>query len=447
VIALVSFFNAYDLRGKYPREIGEEEAEKVGKAFGTFTDADEILVGRDGRTHAEEISDAFIRGVKSAGVDVLDAGMVPSPVVYQAMRERNIGASTVVTASHNPPEYIGFKFSKEDALAMSRDGGMREIENIYVSENFDNGEGSVKKIDISEDYIKAVKNVFELDNNLKVAVNFGNGVTADIGKRVLEQIGCELKCVNEEIDGDFPNHLPDPTDNEAKKALEEVMEDEDLGIIFDGDGDRAGFILPGYGYIEEDKVLALFSQNCLGKRKGKVVHDLRASKLVPEKIREAGGEPTETRVGHAFISESIHKDSGIVFAGELSGHYYFPVYDFPFDDGIFAAALMCSMASQKDLKQVIENYPEYPVSPELRIDCPEDAKQKVVQGIKETYSDHEVSTIDGAKVIFENGWALVRPSNTEEKMSVRCEGDTQEDVDEILGEVESEVRRLIEEFS
>lgn len=447
MIGLVSFFHAYDLRGKYPEEIGEDEAEKVGKAFGTFTNAEEVLVGRDGRTHGEKVTEAFIRGVNSTGVDVLDAGMIPTPGVYQAMRERSIESSAVVTASHNPPEYTGFKFCKEDALAMSREGGMKEIERIYESENFDSGKGSRTEVELEEDYIKAVKDKLELEESLNVAVNYGNGVAAGLGHRVLEAIGCNVKPVNDEIDGKFPNHLPDPTNEDAKEALRKEMEGEDLGIIFDGDGDRAGFILPGKGYIEEDKVLALFSQHCLGKRKGKVVHDLRASKLVPEKIKESGGQAVETRVGHTFISESIHSDESIVFAGELSGHYYFPVYGFPFDDGIFAAALMCRMASESDLEEVIEDYPDYPVSPELRIDCPEEAKEKVVRGIKSSYSDHDVSTIDGAKIIFENGWALVRPSNTEEKMSVRCEGDTEEVVDKILDEVESEVKRLIEKYS
>lgn len=444
---MVSFFHAYDLRGTYPDQIGLEEAERVGKSFGTFTEANEVLVGRDGRKHGEKVTEAFVNGVKSTGTDVINAGMVPSPVVYHAMRDQNIGASAVVTASHNPSEYTGFKFCKEDALAMSREGGMEEIERIYESETFETGNGSEKTIDISGNYIDAVKSRFEIGDDLEVAVNFGNGVTADIGKRVLEEIGCEVKSVNEEIDGEFPNHLPDPTNEEAKKALKKEMSDEDLGIIFDGDGDRAGFILPDYGYISEDEVLALFSQESLGRKKGKVVHDLRASKLVPEKVRESGGEPVETRVGHTFISESIHSDAEIVFAGELSGHYYFPVYGFPFDDGLFAAALMCSIASEKDVRDILESYPDYPVSPELRIDCPEEAKKEVVSGIKQVYSDHEVSTIDGAKIIFDNGWALVRPSNTEEKMSVRCEGETEEDVDEILEEVESEVKKLIEEKS
>lgn len=441
-----SFFHAYDLRGKFPDEIGEEEAERVGKAYGTFTDAEEVLVGRDGRTHGDIVMESFIEGILSTGTDVLDADMVPTPVVYQAMRERGIESAAIVTASHNPPEYTGFKFCRKDALAMSREGGMKEIQDLYELGMFDEGDGSAQDIEVEQDYIDAVVSVFDrLD--LDVAVNFGNGVAAGIGREMLEDIGCSVNSINDTIDGEFPNHLPDPTNDDAKKALREEMEGEDLGIIFDGDGDRAGFIVPGYGYLEEDKVIALFSERCLREGKGKVVHDLRASKLVPERIREAGGEPVETRVGHTFISEEIHSDPGIVFAGELSGHYYFPVFGFPFDDGLFAAALMAEIAADGGLKERIEGYPDYPVSPELRIDCPEEAKQEVVKSMKESYLDHEVSTIDGAKIHFDDGWALVRPSNTEEKMSVRCEGDTEEAVDRILDEVESEVRKIIDQES
>lgn len=444
---MVSFFHAYDLRGKFPDEIGEEEAGKVGKAYGSFTDAEEVLVGRDGRTHGEKVTEAFIDGIRSTGTDVVDAGMVPTPVAYHAMRERGIESAAVVTASHNPPEYTGFKFCKKDALAMSREGGMKSIQDIYEMELFDEGEGSRREVEVEQDYLDAVIDRFGSSNDIEVAVNFGNGVAAGIGEEMLEELGCDITAVNDDIDGGFPNHLPDPTNEEAQQALLESMEGQDLGIIFDGDGDRAGFILPEYGYIEEDKVLALFAEECLKIEEGKVVHDLRASKLVPERVRESGGRPVETRVGHTFISEMIHSDEEIVFAGELSGHYYFPVFDFPFDDGLFAAALMVRIASEQDLAGRIEAYPDYPVSPELRIDCPEDVKQEVVKLMKQSYSDHEVSTIDGAKIHFEDGWALVRPSNTEEKMSVRCEADTEEDLESILGEVEGTVRRLIQDLS
>ena len=441
---MTSFFHTYDLRGTYPDEISEKEAEKVGKAYGTFIDAEKVLVARDGRKHGEKVTRAFIGGVRATGTDVAYAGIAPTPVAYFGQVKNNFKSAAVVTASHNPPEYTGFKFCLENALTMSRDGGMEEIEEIYGAEEFDEVEGVEEEIELVEDYIEALRKKFG-DLNLEVAVNCGNGVTGVMARRLFEELGCEVKTVNEEVDGGFPNHLPAPGEEEAQKQLEEAMSDEDLGIIFDGDGDRAGFILPGYGYIEEDKVIALLAEESLKDAKGSVVYDLRASKLVPEKIEEFGGKPEESRVGHTFISEKIHEDSEVVFAGELSGHYYFPAFDFPWDDGLFAGVLMTKMASEVDLLGRIEDFPEYPVSPELRIDCPQDAKQLVVDRVIEAYSDHEMTTKDGVKVKFDGGWALVRPSNTEPKMSVRCEADSDERLEELLEEVEAKVRGFIEE--
>lgn len=446
---MVSFFHSYDLRGKFPDEIGSEEAEKVGKAYGSFTDAEKVLVGRDGRNHGEKIVGAFMQGVTSTGTDVVYAAKAPTPVIYYGMVAHDIEGSIVVTASHNPPEYTGFKFSKQGALSMSREGGMKEIEEIYESEQFETAgeEGNITRVDLGNSYIESVRNKVEIERDLEVAVNFGNGVTPIVGEQMLEAIGCEVEAVNHRVDGDFPNHLPDPMNEEARKELEPHMKGKDLGIIFDGDGDRAGFLLPDYGYVGEDELIALFAEECLGKSKGKVVYDLRASKLVPEIIEENGGIPQESRVGHTFISEQIHEDSGIVFAGELSGHFYFPVYEVPWDDGLFAAALMCQIVSERDVVEELEGFPDYPVSPEVNLDCPEEAKQKVTEAVKQEYSDHELSTMDGVKIQFGSGWALIRASSTEEKIRLRCEADTKEDVDRILGEVEEKVRQLIQRFS
>ncbi len=443
---MTDFFHAYDLRGTYPDQIDEETAERVGKAYGTFTDADEVLVGRDGRKHGEKITEAFIQGILSTGTDVCSAGMVPTPVVYFGQVENSFKSAAVVTASHNPPEYTGFKFNLEGALAMSRSGGMEEIENIYDSQEFETGEGELRETDLVQDYIEAVKNEIG-EIGISVAINCGNGVTGVMAREMFEELGCSVNMINEDVDGDFPNHLADPGSEEARKALEEGMNDEDLGIIFDGDGDRAGFILPGHGYVDEDEVIALFAEESLERTKGTVVYDLRASKLVAEKIREHGGEPEESRVGHTFISERIHEGEDVVFAGELSGHFYFPAFDFPWDDGLFAAALMVRISSERDLVQELEDFPDYPVSPELRIDCPQDVKKEVTERFAEEYSDYDTSTKDGVKVKFENGWALVRPSSTEPKMSVRCEADTEEELEEILEEVEGRVRELISELS
>ncbi len=443
---MTSFFHTYDLRGLHPEEIDVEEAEKVGKAFGTFVDAEEVLIGRDGRKHGEKILEAFIRGLKSTGADVATSGIVPSPVIYYGQRKHGFGAAVVVTASHNPAEYTGFKFCREEALAMSREGGMKQIQEIYEKEAFQKGEGEEREIDLVEDYIEAVKDTIGA-TGLELKINCGNGVTGMIAEELFEALECDVSTINCEVDGEFPNHLPDPGNEEAQEALSSGMEDEELGIIFDGDGDRAGFILPGYGYIPEDEVLALFSEEALKKRKGKVIYDLRASKLVPEVVKENGGTPVETRVGHTFISEAIHEDPEIVFAGELSGHYYFPEWDFPFDDALFAAALMTQIAAKTDLIRRLENYPDYPVSPELRIDCPNDAKKEVVNRVEASYPDREITDLDGAKIHFEKGWALVRPSSTEPKMSVRVEADTEEDMKRILSEIEACVQEAIEEAS
>ena len=432
---MVEFFQAYDLRGKYPEQISEKEAEKLGKAYGTYVDSN-ILVARDGRTHSPKITQAFIQGINSTGTDVTDIGMVPSPVLYFAVDKLGYDNGAVVTASHNPSEYTGFKYTLDEGLAMSRENGMKEIEEIYEEESFSTGEGSVEEKDMKEAYIDAVSSKF--DANIDVAVNYGNGVTSVVAPEILEKIGCEVKNVNEEVDGEFPNHLADPTKEEAQKALKREMNDEDLGILFDGDGDRTGFIYKE-DYITEDEVLALFSEKILENDKGTVVHDLRASKLVKEKIRGSGGRPAESRVGHTFISEMIHSDPEVVFAGELSGHYYFPSLGFPWDDGILAACLMCEIVNDNDI-QKLEAYPDYPVSPELRIDCPEDRKSTVIEKVKEEFSGYEMNDKDGIKIEFENGWALVRPSNTEEKMSVRCEADTEKDLEDILERVETVVR-------
>ena len=442
---MTSFFHSYDLRGTYPDEISEDEAEKVGKAYGTFTDAEKVLIGRDGRKHGEDIAEAFIEGIISTGTDVAYAGVVPTPVIYFGQVENNFKSAAVVTASHNPPEYTGFKFCLEGALAMSREGGMKRIEEIYESEEFVEGDGDREKIGLIEPYIDEVaSNIGNL--GLELVINSGNGVTGVMARKLFEELGCSVKMINEAVDGSFPNHLADPGSDEAKKVTEDVLTDEDLGIIFDGDGDRAGFVLPENGYVDEDEVIALLAEESLKLQEGTVVYDLRASKLVPEKIRDHSGVPEESRVGHTFISERIHEGGGVSFAGELSGHYYFPAFGFPWDDGLFAGALMAKMCSEEDLVEKLKRFPDYPVSPELRIDCPQEAKQTITDDIAEAYSDHETSTKDGVKIQFDSGWALVRPSSTEPKMSVRCEADTEEDLERILSEVEGKVRTLIESY-
>jgi phosphomannomutase/phosphoglucomutase len=440
---MVDFFRSYDLRGRYPEQISRDEARTLGKAYGTFIESEKVVIGRDGRKHGQKVRDAFVEGLKSTGADIRDAGMVPTPLIYFAVNRLEFENGAVISASHNPPEYTGFKFAVEDGMAMSRENGMKQIQEIYEEENFETGKGSIQQIEVKEKYVEEVSKAFESD--LSVAVNYGNGVSAEVAPEVLEGIGCDVKHVNQEIDGDFPNHLPDPQNEEAQKALMKEMDGEDLGIIFDGDGDRAGFMIDGE-YISEDKILALFSEEILSESTGKVIHDLRASKLVKEVIEENGGEAVESRVGHTYISEMIHGDSEVVFAGELSAHYYFPSLGFPWDDGIVAAAFMAQIIDQRGT-EALEKYPDYPVSPELRIECPEERKQEIVEEIKERFSDREMSMKDGVKIYFDEGWSLIRPSSTEPKISLRSEADTEEGLSKIMEKVEPAVRNLCDHSS
>jgi Phosphomannomutase len=221
------------------------------------------------------------------------------------------------------------------------------------------------------------------------------------------------------------------------------MDGEDLGILIDGDGDRAGFFVPGYGDVPEDEVIGTMSSRLL-EESGTVIYDLRASQLVEDLVTEAGGTPVESRVGHTFISEMIHEDPNVVFAGELSGHFYFPGLGFPWDDGLLAAALFSSIVEEEDIEQMLSSLPEYPVSPELRIDCPEDSKEDVMSQVRDRFGDRDVSEKDGLKIGFDGGWALVRPSSTEPKMSLRCEASSEERLEDIRETVEGFLRSSID---
>jgi phosphomannomutase len=493
---MTDFFHAYDLRGTYPDQIGESEAERLGQAFAAHvTDASaeespEIVVGRDGRRHGHEVTEAFVDGVLAAGVGVMDVGLAPTPAIYYASWRDDVFA-VAVTASHNPPEYTGFKFSRPGGLAMSRVGGMADVERRYelLGEGDDgSGDGSgdgdgdggsdgggdgagatgvspdAGSVDAGpvhhtgvafvEDYVDFVADRVDLAEPVSVAANFGNGVAASCGVALLERIGCDVTAVNDAIDGDFPSHPPSPGEEAARRALTDAMTDEDLGVIFDGDGDRAGFVLPGRGYVPEDQVIALMAEELLERNggEGAVVYDLRCSQLVSERVEAAGGTPRESRVGHTFIAEAIHAEPepgapSVVFAGEVSGHYYFPGLGAPWDDGLLAAAFIAELASREDLAARLDAYPDYPVSPELRIDCPEGAKQGVLADVEAFYGDRETSDVDGVKVFFDAGWALVRPSNTEPKMSVRVEADSEEALERLLADVEDVVRMAIEDNS
>ena len=437
---VTSFFRAYDLRGIHPDEIDAEIAHRIGRAYGSECVGSPVVVGRDGRTQAPEIARALIEGITATGTDVVDVGEVPTPLVRYASTRPEFAGAAMVTASHNPPEYIGVKFSTAEGVAMSRDGGMKAIQERYETGTFERGEGSLTERNLEAAYLDTL--LAPLDGaDLTVAVNFANGVAATVGRTLLERLGCTVIGINETIDGTFPAHPPVPDDPGAIKAVTDHLDGADAGICFDGDGDRMGLVLPERGAVPTDALMALFSRACLEREPGTVVHSLDTSQLVADVVDDHGGSTVETRVGFTYIAEEIDRRNDVVFAGEPSGHYGFPAFGINWDDGLFGAALACQLVSATDVTGWLAALPAYPTSPTHRIDCPEAAKQPAIEAIDEQFAEYPRSRVDGVKIRFADGWALVRPSNTEPKLSVRCEANT----DATLAEIESEVLAAVDD--
>lgn len=433
-----SFFRAYDLRGVHPAEIDADVARRIGRAYGSECEGSPVVVGRDGRTQAPEIAAALTEGIVATGTDVVDVGVVPTPLVRYASTRPEFAGAAMVTASHNPPEYIGVKFSTAEGVAMSRDGGMKAIQERYETGTFERGDGTRTERDLEEAYLDAL--LAPLDEaDVTVAVNFANGVAATVGRTLLERLGCTVIGINERIDGTFPAHPPVPDDPTAIEAVTDRLDDADAGICFDGDGDRMGLVVPDRGAVPTDQLMALFAHACLERERGTVVHSLDTSQLVADVVEAHGGTTVETRVGFTYIAEEIDERDGVVFAGEPSGHYGFPAFGIDWDDGLFGAALACHLLSSTDVGDRLDAMPAYPTSPTHRIECPDAAKTPAIEAIDDRFDGHPRSRLDGVKIRFPDGWALVRPSNTEPKLSVRCEAQT----DDALAEIETTVLEAV----
>lgn len=440
---MTGFFRAYDLRGVYPDDIDESVAERIGRAYGSTLDGSSVVVGRDGRHQAPPIAEALIAGITATGVDVIDLGPVPTPVSRYAATRPEVAGAAMVTASHNPPEYIGVKFSTGDGVPMPRAGGMDAIQRRYESGEFDEGEGTVQQASFDEEYLERLLSPLEAAD-VTVAVNYGHGVASVLAGDVFERLGCRVIPINDTIDGSFPAHPPVPDHPDAIAAVEPALDEADLGIAFDGDGDRLALVLPDRGAVGMDELMAVFADQCLTRDGEVVVHSLDTSQAVEQVARRHDAETIETPVGFLHVAAVIAERSDVSFGGEPSGHFGFPAFEVPWDDALFGAALCCQLAARGELAAAIAAVPDVPVSPTHRIPCPQEQKEPVVDAVAEAFSGYDQSRLDGVKIRFEDGWALVRPSNTEPKLSARVEADTQAAVDRIESALLTEIDRAIE---
>ncbi len=429
----MSIFRAYDIRGVYPDEFDEKMALKIGKAYGTHTRYNSVAVGCDARLSSPRIKAALIKGLVSCGVDVFDVGMVTTPMLYFSRVFFECSGALMVTASHNPPEYNGIKMCK-GKFVMSPE----EIQMLYhlISEGvYRMGQGVVYERDALVPYLNFLKEKVSFERKLKLVIDGGNGTAGPVAERLFREIGCEVVSIYCKPDGNFPNHMPDPTvaENVSDLRSKVVVYNADLGIAYDGDGDRVIFVDERGNDLCGDEALALLARDMLYKRHGaKVLCDIKCSKMLIDDVKKHGGEPIIYRTGHTFIRKKMIEDM-IPLAGEVSGHIYYN--EVGFDDGIFASLKMVAMLASnthKKLGDLRSTLPVYASTPTIKIDCDDNEKFEIMKKLKKDFAaEYDVITIDGVRVEFGYGWGLVRASNTEPVLTLRFEAKTKEQLVDI----------------
>jgi len=429
VLPPASIFRAYDIRGVVGETLSVEIAEAIGRAIGAEARSESlnrIAVARDGRLSGAEMLDALSRGLIASGVDVIDVGAVPTPVLYYAAQELGGGSGVMVTGSHNPPDYNGFKI----VLGGETLSGER-ITALYTrlaEGNLASGEGRLSQQRITVQYIERISTDIQLEKPLKVVADCGNGIAGAIAPRLLEAIGAEVIPLYAEVDGTFPNHHPDPGDPKTLEDLRLCVRNfnADVGVAFDGDGDRLGVVSPDGEIIYPDRLMMLFARDVLSRNPDQpIIFDVKCSGLLAGEIETAGGKPIMARTGHSFIKEQLKREQAPL-AGEMSGHFFFSERWYGFDDGMYAAARLLEIlaADSRAPAQILASLPKAESTPELKVEMKEGEPHSFVEEFARAvdFEGAEINDIDGVRADFEDGFGLVRASNTTPVLVVRFEG-------------------------
>ena len=428
-----SIFRTYDIRGVVGTQLSAEVARQIGRAVGSEVierGLREVVVGRDGRLSGPEMAGALIEGLREAGCDVIDIGQVPTPLVYFATYHLNTGSGVAVTGSHNPPDYNGFKIViGGETLAESA------IQALYAriaEDRFSSGQGGLQLIDVTRDYIERVTGDIQIDRRLKVVVDCGNGIPGAVAPAVLQGIGAEVLPLYCDVDGTFPNHHPDPSDPHNLKDLILTVKQmgADLGLAFDGDGDRLGVVTRQGEIIYPDRTLMLFAMDVLARNPGaSIIYDVKCTGHLQPVILKHGGSPIMWKTGHSLIKAKM-KETDAELAGEMSGHFFFRERWYGFDDGIYAAArLLEILAGDLDGRTPDEIFAELPKgvsTPELKIAMAEGEHYRFIERFREraSFEGARVTTIDGVRADWPDGWGLVRASNTTPVLVLRFDADS-----------------------
>ncbi len=435
-------FREYDIRGVVNQDLDPETVTAIGRAFGTLiaeSGGRKVAVGLDVRETSPPLGDSLIGGIVSAGIDVVRLGTVPTPTLYYAVHTLDLDGGVQITGSHNPVEYNGFKMMKGKASMAGSE--IQDLRKRIESGSLASGHGSVHDHDIRPDYMGDLVARLSLSRPLSVVVDAGNGCAWEMAPALLRKLGCAVECLYCDPDGTFPNHIPDPTLPETLTVLRErvVAGGADLGVAFDGDADRLGALDETGRVIWGDQLLALFSRELLARRPGeKILFEVKCSQGLVEDIEAHGGKPVMTRTGHSLIKKRM-AELGAPLAGEMSGHIFFADEWYGFDDAIYAAGRLVRLlaATDRPLSELVNDLPQYHATPEIRVKCADDRKFDVVASVLDRYrKTHEVIDVDGARVVFQDGWGLIRASNTQPVLVMRAEGKTPEARDRIHRELQ-----------
>ncbi|MGF6923367.1 phosphomannomutase/phosphoglucomutase [Paraburkholderia sp. 40] len=449
-----SIFKAYDIRGVIGKTLDADAARSIGRAFGSEVRAqggDAVVVARDGRLSGPELIGALSDGLRAAGVDVVNVGMVPTPVGYFAASvplklaggERRVDSCIVVTGSHNPPDYNGFKMVLRGAAIYGEQ--ILALHQRIVDENFADGSGSYAEYDIADAYLERIVSDVKLARPIKIVVDTGNGVAGGLAPKLFRKLGCELVELFTEVDGNFPNHHPDPAHPEnledVIRALKET--DAEIGFAFDGDGDRLGVVTKDGQIIYPDRQLMLFAEEVLSRNKGaQIIYDVKCTRNLAKWVKDKGGEPLMWKTGHSLVKAKL-RETGAPLAGEMSGHVFFKDRWYGFDDGLYTGARLLEILTRvADPSKLLNSLPNSHSTPELQLKLEEGENFELIarmqQNAKFTGADNVVK-IDGLRVEYPDGFGLARSSNTTPVVVMRFEADN----DAALKRIQDDFRRVI----
>lgn len=443
-------FREYDVRGDAAKDLDNETVKALGLGFGSKivrAKGKTIALGRDIRLSSPRIQEAMMEGLTATGLDVIDLGVVPTPLLYFAITHLKVDGGVMITGSHNPPEFNGFK------LCVGKDSiygqEIQELYHLIETKNFEAGKGTVRSYNIITEYQEYLKKNLVIDQPIRMVMDCGNGCAGLVAPKLFQEMGCLLDVMYGEPDGNFPNHHPDPTVAANMKELIHRTKSRgyDIGIAYDGDADRIGVVDDMGQILWGDQILTIFSRSILKKNPGAtIIGEVKCSQNLYNDIEQRGGKPIMWRTGHSLIKKKMREENALL-AGEMSGHIFFNDRYFGYDDAIYATGrlleILCEEA--RPLSQLLWGLPKVYSTPEIRLDCADDTKFDLVEKVKEFFklqTQYKVVDVDGVRVIFEDGWGLIRASNTQPVIVLRFEATSEKRLGEIRSFMEEKLNEI-----